>query len=281
MGSYTLRLRNSWPAAVAATLLAASFAHAQGAPPDSAAPAATAEPAWHPGGPVPSVDDVMDRLDDLFRGDSAYATLTMEVRTENFERTLELESWSLGDDFALFVIRSPAREAGTASLKTDEGLWNYAPRADRLMRVPSGMMSDGWMGSHITNEDLLRESDYVDDYDTTLSWATVDGGDVLRAVVLPRETAAVVYTRIEYDLTPETWVPLEMRSYDGGDLVRTMRFGDVRDVGGRPVPFRMEVVPAEDPDEYTRMQYGELSFDADVDRALFTPGGLRRAAQTR
>ncbi len=240
---------------------------------------AASSPALAQDEPLPSVDEVMSRLDDLYRMSSSHSEVTMEIVTEDWARTLEMEQWTLGDDNALVLIHSPAREAGTATLRTDEGLWNYAPRADRLVRVPSGMMGDGWMGSHFTNDDLMRESSYDDDYDTVLSWGELDGARVLVGTSTPHEDAPVVYTRVVFMMDAETWVPLRYEYYDGNELMRTMAFSDVRDVDGRPVPMTMLLQPADAPDEHTRVTYDTLEFDATVDADTFTARGLRRLAQ--
>ena len=112
-------------------------------------------PAPAEGQRLPTVRDVVDYIDDLWRSESSHAQMTMTVVRKRGTRTLTVESWSMGDDAALMVIRNPAREAGTATLRTDDGLWNYAPRADRLIRIPSGLLSESWMGSHFTNDDVV------------------------------------------------------------------------------------------------------------------------------
>ena len=239
-------------------------------------------PAEGTGEPVlPSVDEVMDHLDQLWQADSSHSEMSMTVETEEWSRTLDLEGWSLGDDFSLVIIRSPAREAGTASLMTDEGMWSYAPRADRLMRIPSGMLSDSWMGSHFSNDDLMRESDYQDDFDTTLSWVEEDGTTYLLASSITHEDAPIPYTRIDWLMTEDTWVPVRGEYYDDEEIVRTMYFRDVQTISGRPVPMVMELIPHTEPGESTLVQYTLLEFDAEVDEDLFTQRGLRRAAQQR
>lgn len=241
----------------------------------------TEAPATEEVAAAPTVDEVMDHLNDLYRSDSAHSRMTMEITTENWSRTLEMESWAQGADLAVIVIRAPAREAGTATLKTEEGLWNYAPRADRLMRVPSGMMSEGWMGSHFSNEDVMRESDYNDDYETTLETRTEDGTEVLVASSIPLPSAAVVYTRIDYVMTADNWIPLRAEFYDEDELIRTFRYSGVQDIDGRPIPMRLEIIPHETPDESTVVIYEQLDLDAEVDDSVFTQRGLRRIAQGR
>jgi outer membrane lipoprotein-sorting protein len=239
----------------------------------------TGEPAEMQEPPVPDIDEVMSALDDLYRSHSSHTLMSMSVTTEHFSRTLELEGWTKGDEQSLIIIRSPAREAGTATLRTEQGLWNYAPRADRLMRIPSGLLSEAWMGSHFTNDDLMRDSAYDDDFDTTLQWVDEDGQRLLLAISVPHDDAAIVWSRIEFRLLADSWAPLRSDYYDGDELVRTMQFSNIQDIGGRPIPMIMELIPHTHPGESTRVEYQLLELDVEIDDGLFTQRGLRRAAQ--
>ena len=227
---------------------------------------------------LPSLDEVIEHLDDLYRAGSAHSVMTMTVVRERGTRELTLESWSRGDDDALIVIRAPSREAGTATLRTEEGLWNYAPRADRLIRIPTGLLSESWMGSHFTNDDLMRETSYDEDYDSEVSWATREGERYLQVTMTPKPDAPVVYTKLVFLLTADAWTPVLWEYWDEGEVVRTMRFEDVREVGGRPLPMRLILQPADEPDQRTEMRYDVLELDVDVDDDLFTRRGLRRVA---
>lgn len=228
---------------------------------------------------LPELDSVINYLDDLYRAQSSHAVMTMTVVKERGTRELTLESWSKGEDDALIVIRAPAREAGTATLMTDDGLWNYAPRADRLIRIPSGLLSEAWMGSHFTNDDLMRETSYDEDYDTSLSWEERDGTRYLAATLTPKPEAPVVYTKLIFLLTPSDWVPVKWEYYDEGEVVRTMTFDDVQTVSGRRLPMRLVLVPSDKPDERTVIQYDELELNVPVADDMFTRRGLRRVAR--
>jgi hypothetical protein len=228
---------------------------------------------------LPALQAVIDHLDRLYRHDSSHALMTMTVVRERGTRELTLESWSRGQDDALIVIRAPAREAGTATLRTKDGLWNYAPRADRLIRIPTGLLADAWMGSHFTNDDLMRDTSYDDDYTSELAWTTRGGTRYLQVTMTPKPDAPVVYTRLVFLLTAEHWTPVLAEYHDGARLMRTMRFDDVRTIGGRRIPMRMILQPEGRPGERTEMRYDRLSFDVPVDADLFTPRGLRRVAR--
>ncbi|MEZ4269359.1 MAG: outer membrane lipoprotein-sorting protein [Myxococcota bacterium] len=243
-------------------------------------PAAEADKPADPNA-LPAISAVLAKLDDLYRSSGSEATMTMEVKTRNYERSLTMESWSRGEDEALIVIRSPAREAGTATLRTEEGLWNYAPRADRLIRIPSGLLSDGWMGSHVTNDDLMRESSYEKDYTTSAAWADEGGKRLLRLTMTPKKDAAIVYTKVEFYLTADEWLPVRADYFDDAEIVRRFHYRDVKTLGGRRIPTLMEVVPTDKPGEYTRMRYDKMKFDVKVTSDTFTPRGVRRAASLR
>ncbi len=228
---------------------------------------------------LPSVGEVVDRLDDLYRSDSSHATMTMTVEKPRGTRELTMESWSKGDEQMLVVIRKPAREAGTATLRTEEGLWNYLPRADRMMRIPSGLLSDSWMGSHFSNDDLMRETSYEEDYSGEVEVGKLEGREVLKLTLTPREDAPVVYSKLVFYVTRDDWVPLETEYYDDGEVVRTMEYSNVETIGGKKLPTTMTLTPADADDEMTRVSYEDLEFGVDLDDGLFSKRGLRRRAR--
>ena len=233
---------------------------------------------------VPSVQaqvdpyEIMDRVDQLYRGAASYGTSTMEVVTENWDRQMTMEMWSLGNDFSLVRILAPAREAGTATLKADQDIYNYLPKVDRTIKIPASMMGGAWMGSHFTNDDLVQESRLVDDYDIDLSFDGDRGGVVIwEFTLIPKAEAAVVWGRIEYEVRQADYMPLGVRYYDeDGELARTMEFSDFVTFGGRTVPRLMMMRPADKPGEHTSMRYEDLEFDVDLAESFFSLRTLQR-----
>ena len=250
-------------------IVVASCAIAFGAPVGAEAP------------PLPTLSEVVAHLDDLYRSKSSEGTFSMEVKTKNYHRTLELDQWSVGKDQALMVIRTPQREAGTATLRTEQGLWSYAPRADRLIRIPSGLLSESWMGSHFTNDDLMRESSYDDDFVNRLSWLTEGGTRYLAITMTPKPDTPIAFDKLVYLVTAEGWLPVRTDYYDGKDVVRRMHFRDVKTFSGRKIPSVLELIPEDDKSEFTKITYVDMKFDVKVDTSLFSPRGVRRKAQQR
>ena len=223
--------------------------------------------------------EIIDRVDRMMRGDSSRGVATMEVVTENWERQMTMEIWSLGTEYSLVRLRTPPREAGTATLKAEADIWNYLPKVDRTIKVPASMMGGAWMGSHFTNDDLVKESRLVEDYDIEI---TFDGPDEGVAVwdfrLTPKPEAPVVWGHIEYRVRQDDYMPLWARFYDeSGELARTMAYSDFTELGGRVVPGVMDMNPADKPGERTTFRYEELEFDVDLDESFFSLRTLQRS----
>jgi len=223
--------------------------------------------------------DIVDRVDRLLRGASSEGRLTMQIMTRQWTRSLDLRIWSLGTDYALVRVLAPQREAGTATLKAATDVWNYLPRVDRTIKIPPSLMMGSWMGSHFTNDDLVRESRMALDYDITISFdGERDGTAVWELTLVPRPEAAVVWGRVVEQVRKQDLMPLWARYYDdAGHLARTMTFGDFRVMGGRMVPARLTVIPADKPDERTVIIYRDLQFDVGLTPAFFSLQALRSA----
>jgi outer membrane lipoprotein-sorting protein len=135
------------------------------------------------------------------------------------------------------------------------------------------------MGSHFTNDDLMRETSFLDDYTAVLSSEERDGVTYLKATLTPKPDAPVVYSQLVFLITPDDWVPVRWEYYDDGELVRSMTFDRIQTIAGKKIPMLMTIVPEDKPDEHTAIEYLELQLDVPVDDQLFTRQGLRRAAR--
>jgi Outer membrane lipoprotein-sorting protein len=239
----------------------------------------TAAPLAAQGAPTgnQTAKEIVDRVDRLMRGSSSKGTVEMDIVTQHWSRTLEMNVWSWGTKYSLVRVTAPAKEAGTATLKADQEVWNYLPRVDRTIKVPPSLMMGSWMGSHFTNDDLVKESRMIDDYDITIAFDGERGGvPVWEFNLTPKPEAAVVWGRLVEQVRKADDMPTWVHYYDeDGTLVRTMTFSDYKRMGGRLVPSRMTVVPADKPQESTTLIYEDLAFDIHIDKAFFSLRNLR------
>jgi outer membrane lipoprotein-sorting protein len=222
------------------------------------------------------LDAVVKHFEDLYRSESSISVAELSVTRPRSTRTMTMKLWTRGRDKALIVIQQPVREAGTATLKVDENLWNYLPRIKRTIRIPPSMMLASWMGSDFTNDDLVRESSFSEDYAYRLAGRPHDSaGWLVRFDARPGLVG--LWNRIELVLSEDGTIPLHARYYDRKNrLARTMRWDDVREFDGRRLPVHMTLVPADEEGRKTEMRYLEIRFDADVPESTFSLSNLER-----
>jgi outer membrane lipoprotein-sorting protein len=222
--------------------------------------------------------EILEQVDDLWRGESSFAEMSMDVVTEHYERSMKLKAWSLGKEHSLFIITYPPKDRGVATLKAEQDIWNYLPRVNRVIRVPTSMMMANWMGSHFTNDDLVKESRMSEDYDSEVTFEGVrDGNTVYEITLHPKPEAPVVWGRIEITVIQETLIPTRSLYYDeDGNLSRTMIFDDVKTLGGRLVPTVMFLVPEDKPEEKTVITYDSLELGLGLKTDFFSRSTLTR-----
>jgi len=222
--------------------------------------------------------EILDRVDDLYRGDSSHGRMTMIIKTENWTRSLMIEFWSKGKENSLMRILEPIKEKGTATLRSGNNIWNYLPKVNRTIKLPSSMMASSWMGSHFTNDDLVKESRMADDYTFEISFRGArENLEVVELTCIPRPEAAVVWGKVVVTVKAADFVPLKIIYFDEDlNLARTMTFADVGPIGGRELPRSMNVVPADKPGESTTVQYHEMTFNPRLEDSLFSIRSLER-----
>lgn len=225
-----------------------------------------------------SAEDILNKVDDLYRGESSQGVMTMSITTENWSRDLTLEFWSLGKEMSLFRILAPKKEKGTTTLKNEDDIWNYLPKVNRTIKLPSSMMSQSWMGSHFTNDDLVKESRFTEDYDFEITFrGERDEREVIEITCLPKEDAAVVWGKVVAVIEKDTYLPVEITYYDEDlELARTMTFMEIRKLDDREIPTVMHVLPADKPGEVTIVTYNEVEFDIDIDEGFFSLRNLQK-----
>jgi outer membrane lipoprotein-sorting protein len=217
---------------------------------------------------------ILDRVDDLYRGRSAHGKMSMKVTNPNYERELVMEFWSLGTEKTLVRILQPLKERRTATLKNGNNIWNYLPKVDRTIKIPSSMMGGAWMGSDFTNDDLVKEHRLATDYIPRITSRA--GQPVIQITCTPRSQAAVVWGKVVANVQAADLVPIEILYYkENGALARRLTFSEIREIGGRKIPTKMTMVPVDKPGHSTVVSYQSIEFDVELSPGLFTVENLR------
>ena len=225
-----------------------------------------------------NIEKILDSVDDLYRSDASYAILTLSVTTVNWQRTLTLEQWSKGEDKSLIKVLKPKKEKGLATLRVDKNVWNYMPKVKRVVKIPSSMMSSSWMGSHFTNDDLVRQSRMADEYSFSITFEGIrEGNKIIEITCIPYSDAAVVWGKVEVIVYRNNYIPLRMIYYDEDLLVsRTLEFKNIKMMNGKMIPTQMNMIPADEPDESTNVRWEEIQFGIAIDNEFFS---LRKLQQ--
>ncbi|WP_186754318.1 outer membrane lipoprotein-sorting protein [Echinicola salinicaeni] len=222
--------------------------------------------------------EIIKKVDQKMRGKSSSSNMTMKIIRPDWSREISMKGWSLGTDYSLILITSPARDQGTAFLKRDKEIWNWQPTIDRVVKLPPSMMSQSWMGSDFTNDDLVKESSVVEDYDHFLKGdISINNYDCWKLELIPKEDAAVVWGAIELFVSKEDYIELLIRYYDeDGLLVNTMILSEIKEMDGRIIPSKIDMIPAEDPDQRTVIIYNDIDFDIDISESFFSIQKMKR-----
>jgi outer membrane lipoprotein-sorting protein len=222
--------------------------------------------------------EIIERVDQNMRGESSYAEMTMTIERPRYTRDVSMRAWSLGTDYSLIKITEPARDEGTAYLKRDNEIWNYVPNIDRTIKMPPSMMSQSWMGSDFTNDDLVRESSVIEDYEhSILREETYMGRDCWVLELIPKPEAPVVWGKVWVWVDKQEYIELRIENYDQrNELASTIELTDIQVMGGRTLPATMILTPADKPDHKTILEYEEIEFNVDVNTSFFSLQNMRR-----
>jgi outer membrane lipoprotein-sorting protein len=221
---------------------------------------------------------IVRQADQRVKGKTSYSKLTLRTERPTYFRELQLEAWTMGDSLSLIRILSPAKDRGTSFLRRNKEVWNWLPTIERTIKLPPSMMSQSWMGTDFTNDDLVKEASIVKDYDHRLIGSeTVSGMDCHRIELIPHPEAAVVWGKIILTIEKKDYLLLKALYYDeDGELVNAMVGSDIRIMGGLRIPCRLEMSPLKKPGHKTVMTYTELRFDVPMNPENFTPQKLQQ-----
>jgi len=217
------------------------------------------------------VDSLVHEVDRLYRAKSASATIEMEIVTPHWQRTLEMKSWSEGMKKTFIRITAPAREKDVATLRIDNEMWNYLPKANKVMKIPPSMMMGSWMGSDFTNDDLVKESSLFEDYSYSLIEPDSADPDLYYINCVPHKDLAVVWGNIVIAVRRSDHIPVWQKYYDEkGKLMRIMTYSDVQKVDGREIPMTLSMVPQNKEGHKTVIRYLDLKFNVKLDPETFS-----------
>ena len=222
--------------------------------------------------------EIIKKAEDLMRGKSSYSEMSMQIIRPKWTRTLEFKGWAKGKELSLLYITAPARDKGQVFLKRETEMWNWVPSIERMIKIPPSMMMQSWMGSDLTNDDLIKESSISRDYIQKVVGEEEQQGYICWKIELtPKEDAPVVWGKIISWISKEKFFTLKNEYYDEDEyLVNVETLSNIRNVGDRTIPTRFEMVPVEKEGQKTVMEFKHVDFDIDIKDSFFSIQNLKR-----
>ncbi|EHR0226802.1 outer membrane lipoprotein-sorting protein [Vibrio parahaemolyticus] len=219
-----------------------------------------------------SAFDIVQKSDQAMRGKSSYSEATMEIVRPDWTRSMTMKSWTKGTELSLVLVTAPAKDKGSASLKRHREMWNWVPSIERVIKIAPSMLSQSWMGSDFTNDDLINQSSIVVDYQHALLGNDSFEGDkvwVIEATAKP--DAPVVWNKVTLWISQSTYLQRKVEFYDEFDeRVNVLTTYDVRELGGRKIATRMEMKPVDKPGNKTIFTTHQAQFDFDINDDFFS-----------
>jgi outer membrane lipoprotein-sorting protein len=228
----------------------------------------------------PDPRDLIQQAMNHWRGISSYSEMTMTIHRPDWQRSMSMRTWTKGDKTTLVRVTEPKKDAGNGTLTKDNNMWTFAPKINRIIKIPSSMMSQSWLGSDFSNKDISKSTDIIDQYEhKLLERREQDGHTVYVIESIPHEDAAVVWGK-EILIIRDDHILLEQQFWDqDGVLVKTMKTREIKTLGGRTVASIIRMGKKETPDEWTEMSVQNIQFDLNHPDSLFTLSNLRNPRQ--
>jgi outer membrane lipoprotein-sorting protein len=212
------------------------------------------------------------------RGKASVSTVIMTIHRPDWQRQMTIKAWTRGQKDSLFYIDSPPKDHGNGTLKKGREMWMYNPKINRIIKLPPSMMSQAWMGSDFSNNDLAKSDSLLTDYTHSIvGTENHEGKSVYLIQSMPKPDAPVVWGMQKLKIR-EDFIWLSEEFYDE-DLkpVKAMTTLDIQMLGGKWYPKVWRMRKVDEDDNYTELTYTTLDFRPSLPDSLFTLSSLRKA----
>ena len=225
-----------------------------------------------------SAKEIIRKADDKNRGLSSQGVMTMTVIRPDWTRTITMKTWSKSREYSLVLITAPAKDKGQVFLKIKTEMWNWVPSIDKTIKIPPSMMLQSWMGSDFTNDDLVKQSSIVVDYThKLLDREKVRDMDCYKIELTPLPDAPVVWGKVIMWVTASGYDVWMAEYYDEDNkLVNVSNNYDIRRMGDREIPTRLEMIPVNKKGQKTVMHIDEMKFNTGIDESFFSQQNMKK-----
>lgn len=214
---------------------------------------------------------IVGKAYDHMRGQTSLSEVDMTIHRPDFERTMGIKAWTRGRSDAVFCITSPVKDAGNGTLKLGHRMWTYNPNINRVIKLPPSMMSQSWMGSDFSNNDLSKTDSILNDYHhKIITENTAAGHTVYTIQSIPKDGAAVVWGKVQMRIRDDG-ILLSQEFFDQDMVpVKELSTQNIKMMGGRLFPALWIMKNLDEKGKYTSLTYKSLKFNVKLSDRIFT-----------
>lgn len=223
--------------------------------------------------------EIVTKAEDNIRGLSSVTEMTIQIKRPTWTRSMSMKGWTKGEQYSMIVVTAPAKDAGTVFLKRVKEIWNWLPNIERVVKLPPSMMAQSWMGTDLTNDDLVKASSRIDDYNHKIVGdSVIEGRKCWKIQMIPLPQAAVVWSKVNMWIDQKDYLELRLEFYDEDNkLVNIMQGSDIRNIGGRVMPAKLEMIPVQKKGQETIITYNSAVFNQPISVDFFTTQNMKKA----
>jgi outer membrane lipoprotein-sorting protein len=227
--------------------------------------------------PALDADKIVKDGFEYWRGKASIGTVQMLIHREDWERRMTIKAWTRGQKDSLFYIAAPPKDYGNGTLKKGREMWIYNPKINRVVKVPPSMMSQSWMGSDFSNNDLAKSDSLLLDYDHSIVGTEMhEGKKVYIIKSIPKPNAPVVWGMQRLKIREDhIWLSEEFFDEDL-QPVKAMTAMEIQLLGGKLFPRVWRMRNVDEADRYTQLTYEALEFKSSLPDRLFTLSSLKQ-----
>ena len=225
---------------------------------------------------APDADAILRQAYENYRSTSSQSTVAMTVHRPDWERHLQMRAWTRGDNDGLVRFTAPAKDAGNATLKLSNDTWVFNPKLNQVIKLPASMMSQSWMGSDFSYDDLSKSEDIINDYTHRLTATATSGGHTVWTIEsTPKPGAPVVWGKVTMKVRDDYVMMGEVFYDQDGKPARQMSVDKIAPLSGRPYPVTMTMHPLDEPGQWTQIETSGARFNVGLPAFIFTLSNLQ------
>ena len=226
----------------------------------------------------PTAQEILKKAEQKLAASSMIATLDIAIQRPRWNKTMRMKTWTIGTDYALAYILAPDKDKGTVYLKNKENVYNYLPKIKKTIKLPATLLSQNWMGTDMSTDDLVKLTKLTEDYTAKVSGSqTISGRLCYEITLIPKPTADVLWGKIVTCIDQKDYIQLKSVFYDEDlEVVNTMVGSEIKNLGGKMMASKMIMTPAGKSGHSTTVTYNSITFNQKLATSFFAKENLPR-----